>query len=110
MAEQPSRKRRIIKRVALAGSGTVVLAVSYLSAYGAFNWNLGKTAALTPVFAPLHLYESTDYPGALSLHAWRNWCLNQGVGSGLTWEECWRRSEENHKKIVEHYRRSRVRR
>jgi hypothetical protein len=104
-----ARKRQIVKRVSLSACGMVLLVVSYLAAYGAFNWNLGKPVSLRTVFAPLHLYEATDYPGALALHAWRNWCLNQGVGSGLTWEENWQRSEENHKQIVQYYGLSRVR-
>lgn len=107
MAE--SRKRRFLKRVLLTACGAGALVVSYLAAYGAFNWNGGKPQVLRPAFAPLHLYEATDYPRALTLHTWRNWCLNQGVGNRMTWEECSRFSEENRQQIVQHFR-SRIRR
>ena len=106
-----TRRRRIVRWALVAPLGAMVLLVSYLAGYGTFNWHYGRQLRLrtlpalqTPsvfhnLFTPLYLYETTDWIGARTLSTWRNWCLNKGGETGQTWEQCWLRSEEDHKAL-----------
>lgn len=85
MADQPTRKRRIVKRVLLALGACVLLLASYVASWvcvshaGLKRYIASATAEKTrPVFAPIIRYSDSDLPGADALcHLW--WFVNPPV-------------------------------
>ena len=102
------RTRRIVRWAAISAVSTVLLVVSYLSAYGAYNWYSGQQLrqgdvpsvqirrAMRYVFTPIYAYLNTDYPCARVIQTWGFWCMCKGTKTGETWEQCWRQMEQMH--------------
>lgn len=96
-----SRKWRIVKLLALAVIGCVLLFVFYIGSYGCLCFNAGRRefergaidvpAAVDlngPLYAPLAWYKESDGPGALQLRAFYSYCLLKGARFPTSWEHC----------------------
>jgi hypothetical protein len=87
-----SRKRRIVRRVALALIAVVLLPVWYVSSYCATWWLAGRDPS-SPVYGRLHSslywpliwYEGSGHPGGYELCEFRSWCYFHGGGDDVTW-------------------------
>jgi hypothetical protein len=83
-----SQKRRIVKRVAVALAGVVLLVTAYLSTLGVIFWMNGRgylsdstrVMAETTVFAPIRLYREAELPGADVLNRFLRWAWSEGSG------------------------------
>jgi hypothetical protein len=107
MAEQLSRKRRVVKRAIWSLVAVLCLIASYLGSYVAFNWYWGHALstgrelsvevkkAQRTAFAPIILYERTDWPCARTIAALKIWALNNGK---MDWDEAMSYSEENYQR------------
>jgi hypothetical protein len=98
MADRPSRKRQIIRRVALALLVVVWLPAFYVSSSGAFHWFAGYEARGRPdvtsttwpqvTFKPLVAYLESEGPGDRAINIFSVWCYHRGSGEnmrGLIW-------------------------
>jgi hypothetical protein len=102
MDEQPSRKRRITKRVAWAVVVTTLLCGGYLASFLTLEWMIGRVQrpGITPgslasaqrliriqwvVHGPVLRYSLSESPGGAQLEAVRMWCHFQGRGTHESW-------------------------
>jgi hypothetical protein len=97
-----SRKRRFVKRVAVALAGVVLMTAWYVASYGALWWYFGDDdakGAVSParhaavmahdvIYAPLREYEASEWPGAQFLRHFTNWCYCNGRSDTyVLWED-----------------------
>jgi hypothetical protein len=97
MAEQPSRRRRIVKRSALAVAGVALLLSSYIASWGAWEWLKGRETIGGPpvssvkwvekLFVPIVFYAYSDWPGHRTLRVFCELCNSRGGGSHCTWSQ-----------------------
>lgn len=93
MAE--SRKRRIVKRLAVALAAMVLLFASYVGWWCLHHWGRANTgariappphfSAIGPLFIPLDWYSKSDFAGSDTLYTLYIWSL---TGGELSWKEC----------------------
>lgn len=87
MTDQPSRNRRIVKRVVWT---LVLLPVLYLSSFVSFHFAWGVGIVPPPVieplrvgvYAPFEWYISRKYPGSRAILALRNMAGDAGAKVG----------------------------
>lgn len=77
------RKRRIVRRAALALGIVALLVSGYVSAFAGVRWaaihgHLSHSAKFTPVFDPLWAYTASELPGARAFDAFVAWCSYGG--------------------------------
>lgn len=108
----PRTRRRIVKWTVLTVVGMLLLTTLYVLGFGATQWYLGSDETLVGpgfvsgpgssgsidqyvarrfdavLYAPLHRYTLTEWPGAQFLLTFEVWCfLNGYYDEYITWEE-----------------------
>ena len=80
MAEQPSRKRRIVRRALLAVAGAVLLGYVYVASYFAVAWASHRDFIpqweVVSVYKPLNKYSRSDLIGSGQFRAIYYWVVN----------------------------------
>src|SRR4051812_22578933 len=93
-----TRPRRIVRRAVMVLTGIVLLLASYISCFGLVCWIEGRDPLRlprpvsweSPVFAPLDVYQQTEFPGAFALWKLTTWCSLVGHSGSGDFKEAWK--------------------